>query len=70
MGELTDWDIEYCRRMAGDYGNSGYMVKTKNGLTGRIKHSDELVNGKQPVYTDKGHLLCNPAPLTVIGFID
>ena len=32
---LTEEDIWFCERMANNHANSGYLVKTKNGLTGR-----------------------------------
>lgn len=50
--------------------NQGYIVETKNGLIGRTFHSDPLVNGKQPVYLEKGKLLCDPGTLKLKGFID
>lgn len=70
MNDLTEWDIEQLNRMTNGHQNSGYVVKTKKGIVGRTFHKDELVNGKQIVYTDKGKLLCDPAILEGIGFID
>ncbi|MDH6354699.1 hypothetical protein M2132_001028 [Dysgonomonas sp. PH5-45] len=55
--------------------NSGYLVLTKSGLSGRTYHKDELINGKQPIYVKYENnkdlkLLCDPESLTVKGFID
>lgn len=33
--------------------NPGYVVRLKDGRTGRTYHSKGLVNGKVPVYLDK-----------------
>jgi len=72
--ELTEEELEFefqqLNTFAGLNKNQGYIVETKSGLTGRTLHSDPLVNGKQPVYTDKGKLLCDPATLKLKGFID
>lgn len=70
MEELTDDDVWFCKRMAGDYGNSGCLVKTKSGLVGRTKSSDDLINGKVCVYTEKYNFLVRPERLEVIGFIN
>lgn len=71
---LTEEDIWFCERMANNHANSGYLVTTKKGLTGRTYHRDNLINGKQPVYLEvegkQVRLLCDPETLTVIGFID
>ena len=48
----------------------GKIVRTKTGVIGRTYSDEELVNGKIRVYTDKGNLLCDPATIKVIGFID
>jgi len=55
----------------------GCLVKTKNGIKGRIYHFKGLINGKVPVYPEIGNLnysdkaiLCDPNTLKVIGFID
>lgn len=49
----------------------GYLVVTATGKMGRTYHTDELVNGKQPVYLEGGgKLLCDPKKLTFKGFID
>ena len=73
MSELTEDDIWFCQKMAND-GNSGYLVTTKKGHTGRTYHRDNLINGKQPVYTTingkETKLLCDPNTLTINGFID
>ena len=70
MNDLTEWDIEQLNRLTGGHQNSGYLVETKTGLQGRIFHRDEPVNGKQVVHTSKGKLLCDPATLKFVGFID
>lgn len=55
--------------------DSGYLVETKTGKTGRTYHRDKKVNGKVIVYI-KGEagttikLLCNPEYMKIIGFID
>ena len=73
MNELTEDDIWFFQKMA-NYGNSGYLVTTKKGLKGRTYHRDDLINGKQPVYTEidgkQVRLLCDPETLTINGFID
>lgn len=74
MSELTPDDIWFCERMADNHSNSGYLVTTKTGLTGRTYHKDALINGKQPVYVEKDgkplQMLCDPDSLTLNGFID
>jgi len=70
MNDLTEWDIEQLNRLTNGHPNSGYIVETKTGLIGRTFHRDEQVNGKQVVHTAKGKLLCDPATLTMKGFID
>ena len=50
--------------------NSGRLVETKNGLSGRTYNHEEFVNGKIRVHTEKGKLLCDPKTLTVKGFLD
>jgi hypothetical protein len=50
--------------------NSGYLVETKTGLTGRTFHKDGLLKGKVIVHTTNGKLLCDPASLKIKGFID
>lgn len=53
---------------------NGFLVTTKKGLKGRTYHDDDLIGGKQPVYTEidgkKVRLLCDPNTLTINGFID
>lgn len=72
--ELTPDDIWFCKRMADNHSNSGYLVTTKTGLKGVVYHKDALVNGKRAVYASKDgkevKLLCDPDSLTVNGFID
>jgi len=70
MEELTAWDVEQLERLANGNQNAGRVVVTKSGLVGRTYNRDPLVNGKQPVYTDSGKLLCNPATLILRGFVD
>ena len=74
MDELTPDDIWFCERMADNQSNSGYLVTTKKGLTGVTYHKDDLVGGKQPVYTEidgkQVRLLCDPETLIINGFID
>jgi hypothetical protein len=67
---LTEWDVEQLKRLANGNQNAGRIVITKTGLIGRTYNRDPLINGKQPVYTDKGKLLCDPGTLTLRGFID
>lgn len=59
--------------------NSGYLVETKTGKRGRTYHSKGLINGKVPVYLEDENkklsfsdnaILCDPATLRIIGFID
>jgi len=57
--------------------NSGYLVKTKSGKTGRTYSSKGLVNDKVPVYLEESKfeysekaILCDKDSLKVIGFID
>jgi len=52
--------------------DSGYIVKTKTGKTGRTYHRKGLVNKKIIVYIDgeKKPLLCDPKTLEITGFID
>jgi len=49
---------------------SGYVVKTKTGKEGFIKHSDHLLNGKQKVYCSDGNILVDPKSYKVIGFLE
>jgi hypothetical protein len=66
--------------------NSGMIVETKTGITGRTINSKGLINGKVPVYAatefrkfegidvpiafSDRAMLCNPTTLTIKGFID
>ena len=50
--------------------NSGRLVETKKGLTGRTYNHEDLINGKIRVYTDNGKLLCDPETLKLKGYID
>ncbi|GEM_PF-940975 len=71
--ELED-EFWFCERMVNGHKNSGYIVTTKTGLQGRTYHSDELVNGKQPIHVVKDgepmKMLCTPDSLVINGFID
>ncbi len=56
-----------------DLRGPGYLVehiKLPN-IKGRTYHSKGLINGKIPVYID-GYptMLCSPASIKVIGFVD
>lgn len=64
MSKLTDFEWAEISK------GSGLMVETKTGLTGIAYHKDEPVNNKMVVHTEKGKLLCDPATLTLKGFID
>lgn len=49
---------------------SGALVKTKLG-EGYTKNSDNLVNGKVPVYLHDGRkILCNPEKIKILGYYD
>jgi len=50
----------------------GYIVATRTGKLWRTYHSDDLINGKLPVYIDGKDkpILCYPGSLNVKGFID
>lgn len=56
--------------------NTGRIVETKSGKVGRTFNSQDLVNGKVPVYLQQGEgysqtaMLCDNATLRYIGFID
>lgn len=53
----------------------GKLVETKHGL-GYTKNSDDLINGKIPVYLSKPgegnapRMLCDPKNVKVIGYYD
>ena len=58
---------------------AGYVVRTKNGKTGRTYHNQEYIKGKTPVYIeqtegkydfDEKAILCNPETVTITGYID
>lgn len=69
--EQLKWEFEQAEMFFGGVNkNSGQIVETKNGLTGRTYNHEELVYGKVRVYTDKGNLLCDPTTLKLKGFID
>jgi hypothetical protein len=52
----------------------GQYFETKSGLFGYTKNLDDLINGKQVVYSEKDgkeyKLLCDPNSLKIIGFKD
>jgi hypothetical protein len=54
--------------------NSGYIVKTKNGLVGRTYHIEKTVNNKTVVHVEKEgkfiKMLCDPNSLIIVGFAD
>jgi hypothetical protein len=54
--------------------NSGYIVKTKNGLKGRTYHIEKTINNKTVVHVEKDNetvkMLCDLNSLTIIGFAD
>ncbi len=55
--------------------NSGYLVKTKLGKTGRTYHKEGLVNKKTVVHIIKEDgsetkMLCDPKSLKIMGFVD
>ena len=69
--EQMDFEFQQAEVFFGEGNpNAGQIVLTKTGLTGRTYAKDHKVNGKVKVYTDKGNLLCDPATLTLKGFID
>lgn len=48
----------------------GYLVETSQGK-GRTFHSDDLVEGKLPVYLETGKkILCSLDKVKQIGFVD
>lgn len=72
---MTDEESEFeFQQMSAFFGeenkNAGRIVTTKNGLKGRTYNYKGRVNGKVPVYTEKGAILCDPSTLQVNGFID
>lgn len=53
-----------------DQREKGFLVNTKYG-TGRTKHSDDLIQGKLPVYlTDGRKVLVIPKNIKIKGFIN
>jgi hypothetical protein len=66
--------------------NRGMLVETKGGIIGKTINSKGLINGKIPVYAatafkcidgvyvpvafSEKAILCEPASLTIKGFID
>lgn len=54
--------------------NSGYIVETKTGKTGRTYHREGLVNKKMVVHLDIDgkdvKMLCDPKTITITGYID
>jgi len=72
---LTDEEAEFeysqiKALMGGGNRNAGMLVTTKGGFVGRTYSSEDFINGKVRVYTEKGKFLCDPSTLTVNGFID
>lgn len=71
--EQQENEMWFIQRLGLDGGppKGGLVVKTKTGKTGHTKHSDDLVNGKVPVYLDDGgKMLCTPNTLTHVGYWD
>lgn len=54
--------------------NSGYLVETKKGVTGRTYHSENIINKKMVVHVtikDKiVKMLCDPNTLKIIGYVN
>lgn len=48
----------------------GRIVTTKTGLKGVAFHDDPPVNGKVVVYVKDKKMLCDPAGLKVVGYVD
>lgn len=69
--EQQKFEMEQCEMFfGGGNRNSGQLVETKKGLSGRTYNHEELVNGKMIVHTENGKLLCDPKTLKLNGFID
>ena len=70
--EELKWEFECAQRLFGMPSmNSGTLVETRTGLTGRTYSHEEPVNGKVRVYLTNGtKMLCSPEKLTLKGFID
>lgn len=54
--------------------DSGYLVETKSGKTGRTYHREGLVNKKMVVHVDIDgkdvKMLCDPKSIKIIGYAD
>ena len=48
----------------------GYLVKTLTGIVGEVKVVEKHINGKVPVRSEKGNLLCRPETLEVIDVLE
>lgn len=70
--EEMKWEFECAQRLVGmPSKNSGNLVITKTGLTGRTYNHEEHINGKVRVYLSNGKkMLCSPQNLKLTGFID
>lgn len=54
--------------------DSGYLVRTKTGKTGKTYHRDGLVNKKMVVYVNvdgkEVKMLCDPKTIEITGYVD
>jgi hypothetical protein len=54
--------------------DSGYLIETKSGKTGRTYHREARINDKVVVHVDVDgktvKMLCDPNTITTIGFVD
>ena len=52
--------------------NSGCLVETKTGKTGKSFYKDNLVNGKMVVHVENEKMpyLCDPKAVKIIGYFD
>lgn len=52
--------------------NTGYLVETKNGQTGKVFHKEKFIKNKIVVHIDKyeNPILCEPETLKIVGYFD
>ena len=52
--------------------NTGYVVKTKSGKTGKIFHNEKFINDKIIVHVDNYEkpVLCDPNTIEIVGYFD
>ncbi len=52
--------------------NTGYLVETKTGKTGKIYHKEKFINDKVIVHVDKYEkpILCEPESIKIVGYFD